>query len=138
MSYQTALPSNLSNSSQIVRPIIVPFINSLQGREQGILRSKYFGSFDINGYSDNINKYHIQKLEDTSQMQNHYSVPPQPKNEMRNLSKNVNIPRVNEPNGLPRLYNKVYTPEKIIKANTTGTYDIMTTSNHPAKKFIVH
>lgn len=138
MSYQTAIPSNLSNSAQMVRPLIVPFLNSLVAREQGISRSKYFGSYDIDGYSSNINKYHIQNLEDTNQMQDHYSVPPQPTKPLQNLSKHLNIARVHEPNEIPQLYSKVYTSDKIIKANETGTYDRMRTSNFPARKYMVH
>lgn len=138
MSYQTAVPSNLPHSTQIVRPIIVPYLNSLIAREQAILRAKYFGSYDITNYVNDVKVYSPPQLESAHQMKDHYSVPPQPKKSLQNLSKHLNIVRVHEPNEIPQLYSKVYTPEKIIKANETGTYDRMRTSNFPAKRYMVH
>ncbi len=138
MSYQTAVPSNLDKQSQISRPVIVPYLNSLVGREQGILRSKYFGNYDITNYVNDVKVYSPPQLESANQMQDHYTVPPQPNNQLQNLSKHRDIVRVNEPNEIPQLYARVYTPEKIIKANETGTYDRMRTSNFPAKRYMVH
>jgi len=138
MSIIQQLGSNLPNSTQIVRPVVVPFINSLVARDKGIDRAKYFGSYDLDSYTSNVNKYHVQKLEDSKQMQDHYSLPPKPNNSLKNLSKHLNITRVHEPNEIPRLYSQVYSAKTIIQANETGTYDRMRTSNHPARLYMAN
>ena len=136
MSYQTGVPSNLSKATLQARPQLTPLINSLVGRQQGILRSKYFGSYDQEGYVNDAKVYHPKIFEDPSQMQDKYTIPVKQEKTLKNLSTHLDIKRVNEPNDLCALYSKVYSDPAIIKATTTGTFDSAKNWNTPALKFM--
>ena len=112
MSHQTSLPSNLPKWTENARPQIVPYLNSLVGRYNGILRSEYYGSFDLDGYVNDAKIFDPSKFSDKTQMQDHYAFPNVQPKTMKDLSKHLDIARVHEPNEIPRLYSKVYSDQK--------------------------
>lgn len=136
MSKQVQLGSNLDKQSQMSKPVVVPYINSLVGREQGVLRSKYYGSYDLDGYVNNMNLYSPQQLSSVHQMTGNPQRVKLPTKPMQNLNRQLDIPRINDPNKVADLYKKFYSDAKVAKASTSGTYDIYSTSNFPAKKYM--
>lgn len=134
MSHIQQLGSNLDKQSQMSKPTVISYYNSLIARQNGIERSKYNGSSDLNGYVSDVNLYNPSQLSSPSQMT---GIPHRVKLEgkMVNLNKHLDLPRVNEPNKVVELYKQKYNPVKLVQASTSGTYDNYATSNFPSKKY---